>query len=248
MKNLSLSLAMCVAAVIIFLFALKGRSGSPESASTSSLNQEGTSAVDQKDSNSSRRNSSSGDGDEEEEKELIEWTLEAKPFPIAHQTEQFSWADADGLDPTVVRQLTRYPEHEEVLLEQRVITKRRQLVYLPSDFTETTDKLYRGELLEVTIPGFDGEEFIVKLDEAVEPEIYEDDPTVMGTFTGSIFRKDGTPLGVSASAAIVDGHWSLGFDYNGGRYVYENRGDFNDEWIISELEVAKIDDFISGKL
>ena len=153
--------------------------------------------------------------------------LQPKPFAVVHSQGHFQWTAEDGLQNDVIEKLANNPHMVEALQEQNNYTKRRQLIYVDPAFGSEADAVYRGEKGELTLPGFDGEQFTIKVDHTTEFGGY-----LNGSFTGAIKGQSGTDV----VAGSEGNHWSIGIQLKDRHYQIANRSP--NEWIISEVDMA----------
>ncbi len=180
---------------------------------------------------SANGSTSSGDSDRSATKKTQKsnryWERVPKPFPVSESTERFEWTSVDGRSEEAIKSLANNSEMVDALIETNNWTKRRQLVYVNPDFTEKAGAVYRDELREIILPGFDGEEFKVSID--VSTDFGE---WVTGSFTGTVEGFE--------DANVVAGsdlnYWSIGIDFKDRHYQIENREE--GEWMVSEIDLA----------
>ncbi len=161
------------------------------------------------------------------------WERELKPFPVVKQSERFEWTAVDGRSPEAIQLLANNSDMVEALTHTNLWTKRRQLIYVNPEFANQAQAIYQNERTEIILPGFDGEEFLVKIDSATN----FGDP-VTGSFTGTV---DGFH-----DANVVAGsdlnYWSIGIDFEDRHYQIENREE--GEWMISEIDLAAMNSHV----
>ncbi len=167
------------------------------------------------------------------------WELEERPFAVTHRSENFEWTSEDGTKPEIIKQLVKFQERADILERNNEFTLRRQLVYLPSDFRETTEKIFEGELSELPVPGFDGEEFALKLTEDIDQITYEGARPLTATFEADVYDSRGQKIdGATAVGAFTDNIWSIEYNLGDRSYAYDNR--LENQWVVTEYdEIAR---------
>ncbi len=161
------------------------------------------------------------------------WELEARPFEVTHRSDNFEWTSEDGTQSDIIRQLVRFPERAEILERNNEFTKRRQLVYLPDNFRETTQQLFDGEISQIPVPGFDGQEFQLRMIDAPDQLVYDGARPLTATFEATVHYPDGRQIeDALAIGAFTDNHWSIEFNLGESSYVYDNR--IENQWVVTE--------------
>ena len=167
------------------------------------------------------------------------WELEERPFAVTHRSDNFEWTSEDGKKAEIIKQLVKFQERADILERNNEFTLRRQLVYLPSDFRQTTEKIFDGDLSELPVPGFDGEEFTLRLTEGIEQFTHEGARPLTATFAADVYDASGRKIeGAAAVGAFTDNIWSIEFNLGDRSYVYDNR--LENQWVVTEYdEVAR---------
>ncbi len=159
------------------------------------------------------------------------WKMETQPFPVSQRSANFAWTSADGTDPKNMKQLANNRENYNQMATQNQWVTKRQLVYLPDNFAQTTQGIYDGSVKEFTLPGFDGEELRVKVGEVV---ITEPDQRTTGYFYGYLANEPKTVI----YASSVGNTWSIGVDRPDHQDYRQMDTRIEGEIIVSQIDTA----------
>jgi hypothetical protein len=89
------------------------------------------------------------------------------PFPVTIRNSRHEWTQVDARSPKTINQLAHNDFEHIRLTREAAWVERRELVYRKETFRALAEAaLARGEpLVEITLPGFNGEEFAVSINE-----------------------------------------------------------------------------------
>ncbi len=158
------------------------------------------------------------------------WERELRPFPVGKTSTNYQWADVDGKDPAIMKQIANNPVMLESLeIENQYISK-RQIIYIPEEFKQVAQGIYNGQVSEFPLPGFDGEEIsvVVTQFENMEGENIDDGP-LTGAWSGHLKNDPNTLI----FAGSQNNYWTINYQKDGIRYTYQNREE--GEWILTDI-------------
>ena len=115
--------------------------------------------------------------------------FQLRPFAVVKETARHQWTDENGRDTNVIRRLAHNDLEYQRLVEENPRIQRRQLVYRNDTAAAVLQRArLSGEpVQQLTLPGFDGQEFQVTIERAdLEPSKQS------GTFTGQLAGKPGS--------------------------------------------------------
>lgn len=112
--------------------------------------------------------------------------FQLRPFPIATESTANQWTSEDGTDTNVIQRLAHNDLEYQRMVEENDRIKRRQLVYRKDTAAAILQrsKLSGEPVTQLTLPGFDGQEFQIAIDRA-DLEASKQS----GTFTGRLTDK-----------------------------------------------------------
>jgi hypothetical protein len=86
-----------------------------------------------------------------------------RPFRVAKSSRTHEWTAEDGRSEAAIRALAHNPLEEENYKNENKWIERRQLVYRKEKVVDFLPELESGARKEITVPGFDGEEFTIDI-------------------------------------------------------------------------------------
>ncbi len=113
-------------------------------------------------------------------------SFQMRPFAVAQESDTLQWTAEDGKDANVIRRLAHNDLEYQRMVDENIRIIRRQLVYLkePAAALIEQSKLTGQPVLQLTLPGLDGQEVPVEIERAdLSPSGQQ------GTFTGHIFDR-----------------------------------------------------------
>ena len=171
------------------------------------------------------------------------WYRTPKPFAVTKSTENFQWTDEDGRSPEVMAQLANNSLMLEDLERRNAFVNDRKLLYVSEEFGPKAHEIFHGNRDELILPGPDGKEFRVKVNQFVADETGENAHTT-GAFSGQIVGQPNSYI----EAGAQEDFWSISITTNDNK-VYEILTREQGEWIFSEIDPAarqEHDDFGCG--
>lgn len=112
--------------------------------------------------------------------------FQLRPFPVANESTAHQWTSEDGKDTNVIQRLAHNDLEYQRMIEENARIKRRQLVYRKDTAAAMLQRsrLSGEPVTQLTLPGFDGQEFQIAIDRA-DLEASKQS----GTFTGRLADK-----------------------------------------------------------
>lgn len=112
--------------------------------------------------------------------------FEMHPFEVQHESEHHRWTRLDARTPELIDQLAHNDlERERLLRENEWVTKRELVYRNVTLLDQATAAAEEGrEVTEIILPGFEGEEYLIKVD-SFETQVSEDGVTE-GWITGRL--------------------------------------------------------------
>lgn len=109
-----------------------------------------------------------------------------RPFAATNESTVHQWTSEDGMAPDVIEQLAHNELEYQRMIEENSRIKRRQLVYRKDTSAALMQRarLSGESVTQLTLPGFDGQEFQIDIDRA-DLEASKQS----GTFTGRLTDK-----------------------------------------------------------
>ena len=157
------------------------------------------------------------------------WERKLRPFEVVRSSDRFEWTGEDGKSDAVIEVLANNDKMVEYFQNVNEWTKRRQLIYVDPQFTADIKSVFDSESNEITLPGFDGEEFTVELNlNATRGDSSE----LSGSLRGAIPDIEGARVVGGADSDT----WAFGIYLPDRQYQIQSRE--NGEFIISEIDVA----------
>jgi len=141
-----------------------------------------------------------------------------------HSAGHFTWTAVDGRKPEIIKHLGTTSEMRKRLYRQNRYVTRRQFVYIAPSFDKVIQQVHRGERSQITLPGFDGEQLRVTLNQV------EDEPHLnRSVWRGHLTGNPNAPVEASVNGSDLRIGIQLSDDVL-VRYEPRNPG----EWIINE--------------
>jgi len=165
-------------------------------------------------------------------KGTIHWNREIRPFKVSQESKLFQWTSEDAMTPENMVILANNGENLEYFEEENQWTKRRQVVYVNEEFSKIGQKAFDGEVQEIRVPGFDGEEHLIKIVDAAANDAGPD----AGPITGSIYGQiEGQPESKVYITSYED-YWAVTIE-NGDSYLQILNREHR-EFILSDIDNA----------
>lgn len=92
------------------------------------------------------------------------WNNPRKPYRGVHRAGLYEWTAVDAKQPEIIQFLATDREMFKRLCEQNRYVIRRQFVYVSPKFDQVTEEINAGTRSELKLPGFDGEQLSVIVD------------------------------------------------------------------------------------
>ncbi len=155
-----------------------------------------------------------------------------RPYNGVHQSGIFTWTAIDGKQPEIMKFLAKDPAMFKRLCEQNRYVTRRQLIYVNDDFHKISSEIYSGSRKEVSLPGFDGEELAVIVDN-VDLNISDN----ISAWDGHLANEPDSTVQASSDGAEL---LHIEVHLKGRQVRYEARE--SDEWIIQEIDLKALNE------
>ncbi len=149
----------------------------------------------------------------------LHWDRVSRPFPVVLERGHFGWTAEDGLTDEVMPQLANNSDMLDRLEEDNANTVRRQLVYTTPEFEDEKREIFAGARSSITLPGLDGEEFIVDITEFETFPIDGANPEDTGGFSGVVRNAPDSLVNVGTH----NDSWSVLVVHEGRQFNLETR-------------------------